>query len=93
MKNHWYIYIVQTTNNKHYVGITNNIRRRLEEHWNGKGSKFLKANKPKDIKIITSAINRSEAMKIENKIKKLKPKKKMELFCYSPFERDLIPKE
>jgi predicted GIY-YIG superfamily endonuclease len=56
------------------------IKRRIKEHFNDRGSKFLKGNKPKSFKVITSAFSRSDAMAVEKKIKKLPHEKKEAIF-------------
>lgn len=76
----WFLYIILTTNNKLYTGITTDLERRFNEHKNSKkGAKFFRSHTPK--KIIHSEIfsNRSEASKRESYIKSLTRKQKDEL--------------
>ena len=42
----YYTYIILTVNNKLYCGYTNDLEIRFQEHLNGTGAKFLRANKP-----------------------------------------------
>lgn len=44
------IYVLELHNNKYYIGKTNNIEKRFEQHINGNGSLWTKLHKP--IKII-----------------------------------------
>jgi len=47
------IYILKLTNNKYYIGYTNDIAKRINEHFEGNGSSFTKKYKPiQIIKII-----------------------------------------
>lgn len=41
-----YIYCIKLENNKYYVGRTNNIERRMNEHLNNNGSEWTKIHKP-----------------------------------------------
>jgi len=52
MDNHNYCVYIMTnrTNTVLYTGVTNNLRRRIEEHKNGKGGKFT--SKYKIIKLV-----------------------------------------
>lgn len=47
-----FIYILELENNKYYVGKTNNINFRLEEHFSNNGSQWTKTYKPLRIKNI-----------------------------------------
>ena len=41
-----YVYILECSNGKYYTGSTNDLERRLFEHWNGDGSNFTKKYPP-----------------------------------------------
>ena len=68
----WFIYILLCNDNSLYTGITNNMSNRLDKHNSGKGSKYCRARLPVTLKAFWYADNRSEASKLEIKIKKLK---------------------
>ena len=73
----YYIYIIRCEDNKLYTGITTDYKRRFLEHKSGiKGAKFTKAFKPKKIEVLYKTDSRSNALKLENKIKKLPKIKK-----------------
>ncbi len=78
----FYTYIIETTNSKggikYYTGSTNNLKKRVKLHKAGKGAKFCKGKKCRLLYYVTFN-TRGEAMKRENKIKKMSPKKKREL--------------
>jgi len=43
----WHVYVLESLKNKRlYIGYTNNLRRRLEEHNKGIGGEYTKNNKP-----------------------------------------------
>jgi putative endonuclease len=67
-----YVYILKSEiNNRYYVGSTNNIERRLEEHNKGE-SKYTKLTKPFSIVFYQEFENIRIARQVEYKIKKYK---------------------
>jgi len=68
----WYVYIVECSDNTYYTGITNDIEKRLSKHNSGKGAKYTRKRGPVKLLWSTESENRSEASKLEYKIKKLK---------------------
>ncbi len=70
----WFVYIIETPRGQYYCGTTNNLKRRLEQHRTGKGSKYLKRNGVKCMVWSAAAPDRSEACKCETHIQGL-PKK------------------
>ena len=79
MKN-YYVYILLTENNTLYCGYTDNIEKRFQQHLEGLGAKYTKANKP--VKIVWSKEfkTKSEALKEEYRIKhKMSRQEKLEL--------------
>ncbi|MDD4527335.1 MAG: GIY-YIG nuclease family protein [Candidatus Margulisbacteria bacterium] len=69
-----YVYILECEDNSYYVGIAKDLQKRLTNH--GKGSKYTKAKKPKQLVYVEDAEN---AYKREPEIKKLTRQKKTEL--------------
>jgi putative endonuclease len=65
-----YVYIILTHYNTFYTGITNNMLRRWKEHVKGQSS-YLSKFKPKEVVYTASCVNRSEAHRLEVKIKRL----------------------
>ncbi len=68
----YYVYLIQsvgTKKNKTYVGYTNNLKRRISLHNDGKGAKATKGFKWK-LLYQKKFYNKSEAMSYEYKIKK-----------------------
>jgi len=78
--NNWFLYLIRCKNGRLYTGITTDVERRFEEHRNGKkkGSKYLRGKAPLKLVMKKKVGNRSMALKIEAKVKKL-PKTKKEL--------------
>lgn len=75
----WQVYILKLANGAYYVGITNNLPKRMKTHKIGKGSKCVKAHLPFVLIYTEDAKNRSEASKREAAIKKMTRKNKEKL--------------
>ena len=45
----YYVYLILTVTNKLYCGYTDDVERRYKLHCSGKGAKFTRANKPKEL--------------------------------------------
>ncbi|MDH4129664.1 MAG: GIY-YIG nuclease family protein, partial [Spirochaetota bacterium] len=44
--NDWYVYLLECSDGSLYCGCTNDIKRRVEEHSNGNGSKYTRSRLP-----------------------------------------------
>ena len=75
----WYVYIVECNDASLYTGITNDIDKRIKKHNSGKGAKYTKTRLPVKLKIKFEANDRSEASKLEYKIKQLSRQEKLKL--------------
>lgn len=75
----WYVYILRCMDNSLYTGITTDVKRRYKEHIMGKGAKYTRVKKPIKIEKIIECDSRSEATKLELKIKKMKKLEKEKL--------------
>ena len=71
----YYVYILKCEGDILYTGIATDYKRRFEEHSNvngsKKGAKFTKSHKPEKIVAVWKTKNRSEATKLESRIKQL----------------------
>ena len=82
----YYVYMIRCSDNSLYSGITTDLERRFKEHTkkDGKGAKYTRA---KDVVSVACAwvtdSGRSDASKLEARLKKL-PKEKKEILCKSP---------
>lgn len=77
----WYVYLIQSqVDSSIYTGITTDVDRRLKEHnASSKGAKYTKTRRPFILLTSFEAESRSEASKLEYKIKKLTHKQKIKL--------------
>jgi len=71
----WNLYMIRCGDGSLYTGITTDVPRRLREHENNdnknKGAKALRGKQPLTLAYQISAGNRSDALKLEYKIKQL----------------------
>ncbi|MCD7780087.1 MAG: GIY-YIG nuclease family protein [Candidatus Gastranaerophilales bacterium] len=76
----YYVYLILTVNNKLYCGYTDNVEKRYKLHFEGKGAKFTKANKPLKLVYTKEFKTKQEAQKEEYRIKQLTRKQKELLY-------------
>lgn len=75
-----FIYILLTENNTLYCGYTDDVEKRFQQHAEGKGAKYTRANKPVKIVYQKEFETKSKALKEEYRIKhKLSRAQKLEL--------------
>jgi putative endonuclease len=72
----WFVYLVQCIDNTYYIGITNNLDKRIEAHNTGGGAKYTRGRRPVKLIKSISVSSKSEALKLEIKWKKMPKSKK-----------------
>ncbi len=75
----WSVYILRLSDDSLYTGITKDIERRLEQHREGKGSKYVRSRLPCELVYKENMDTKSEALKREAEIKKYSKDEKEEL--------------
>jgi ribonuclease HI len=75
----WCVYVLKCSNNAFYIGSTNNLERRLKEHEQGRGSKFVRSWRPFEAVKTVSCKNAGEARSLEYHLKKLTRTRKIEV--------------
>ena len=75
----WCVYILKCSDNTYYTGITNNIKRRIQQHETNKGAKYTKGRGPFLLVYQDKCNNRGEASQKEFSIKKLTLSEKINL--------------
>jgi putative endonuclease len=73
----WVVYLVRCSDNSLYCGISNDIRSRLIEHNSGKGARYTRSRGPVELVGIGPEMTKSEALKLEYRIKQLPADKKI----------------
>jgi len=74
----WCVYVLKCSNNAFYIGLTNNIERRLKEHAQGRGSKFVRSWRRFELVKTVSCKDAGDARSLEHHLKKLTRNKKIE---------------
>ncbi|MBT4666955.1 MAG: GIY-YIG nuclease family protein [Opitutae bacterium] len=73
----WSVYLVRCKDDSLYAGVALDVHRRLEEHREGKrGAKYLRGRAPLELVLRRELGDRSLALKVELRIKKLSRKAK-----------------
>ena len=77
----WSVYQLECSDRSIYTGICKgDINRRMREHQDGKGSKYVRSRLPFELKWSKSGFTASEALKEEYRIKSLTPEEKRKLW-------------
>ena len=73
----WVAYLVRCSDNSLYCGISNDLKKRLLEHNTGKGAKYTRSRRPVKLVGVSSELTKSDALKLEYKIKQLQAHRKI----------------
>ena len=74
----WCVYVLRCRNNSLYIGMTNNLEKRIEKHNLGIGSKFVRSWRPFDLVKTIPCESAGEARRLESELKRLPRRKKIE---------------
>ena len=72
----WHLYMVRTAAGHLYTGISNDVPRRFAQHQAGRGAKALKGKGPLQLVFQCEAGDRSQASKLEYRLKQLNKSQK-----------------
>ena len=86
----WYLYVVRTGKGSLYTGIATDIERRLTEHRNGIGSKYLRSQKSLTLVYRAHFVDRSTALRVEGALKKLRKDRKETIVSRQPTASELV---
>ncbi|MBR4627823.1 MAG: GIY-YIG nuclease family protein [Ruminococcus sp.] len=77
----YYVYIIRCTGGLLYTGITNDVERRMSEHFGQteKCAKYTRSHQAEALEALWSAPDRSHASRLEYRIKQLPKAKKLRL--------------
>jgi len=91
----YYVYIIKCSGNTLYTGITNDIDRRMNEHFGRteKCAKFTRSHKAISLEALWSCENRSIASKLEYRIKRLTKEQKSALIADNSIFSQLFGEE
>ncbi len=78
----WFVYIIKCADETLYTGITTDIQRRLSEHNSSeKWAKYTKMRRPVEMVFSQVCDDRSQASKLEYKIKKYTKQQKLTIIA------------
>lgn len=75
----WIVYLLECKDETIYCGITNNLEKRIIAHNQGKGAKYTRGRLPVKIVYHQTVKTKSEALKLEIRIKKMSKSEKLSL--------------
>jgi putative endonuclease len=73
----WIVYILRCSDGSFYTGATNYLEKRLKDHNRGMASKYTRSRRPVALLATSVDMNKSEALRLEIKIKRLPKIKKI----------------
>jgi putative endonuclease len=67
----YFVYIIETEDGTYYTGMTNDLARRFSEHVSNssRSASYLRMHRPAYVVHITECERRSDAMRLENRLK------------------------
>ena len=75
-KKEWVVYLIRCSDESLYCGITNNLKNRLVAHNSGRGAKYTKSRRPVELVAASSEMTKSDALKLEYRVKQAPASKK-----------------
>ena len=79
-----YTYIVKCSDGSLYTGWTNDLKKRIRAHNDGKGAKYTKSRRPVVLAYYEEFQTKEEAMRREREIKQLDREQKMKMIREGP---------
>jgi putative endonuclease len=67
----WFLYMIECENGSIYTGIATDVAARYAAHVSGKGAKYTRANKPRELLLAVRYQDRSTASRAEYEFKQL----------------------
>lgn len=75
----WFVYLVQCRDGSLYTGISTDVLRRVAAHNEGKGARYTRARRPVRLVFIDARTDKSDALRTEIAIKRMRPTEKRDL--------------
>ena len=89
----WIVYLVRCSDKSLYCGISNDYKNRLIEHNSGRGAKYTRSRRPVELVGISAEMKKSEALKLEYRIKQLPAGKKLSELLRKENEMTILRKD
>jgi putative endonuclease len=90
---YWIVYLVRCSDKTLYCGISNDLKSRLLEHNSGKGAKYTRPRRPVELVGISPEMTKSEALKLEYRVKQLPADKKITEIKREEIEMPILKKD
>ena len=88
-ENNWIVYLLRCSDNSLYCGISNGLKSRLINYNSGKGAKYTRSRKPVESVGASHEMTKSEALKLEYRIKRLPADNKISELVKKSVEREI----
>ena len=75
----WYVYLLRCGNGDLYIGVTNDLERRLQQHQSGRGGWFTKITQPVELMYHEVYNSEDQAQRRETQLKGWSRRKKLAL--------------
>ena len=89
----FYLYILKCSDDSYYVGHTDDIEQRIDEHYRGENHCYTSSRRPLKLVYVTEFAERDEAFDAERQIKKWTRKKKEALIREDWYELQKLAKK
>lgn len=76
----WCVYLLLCANGALYAGISNRPQVRLAAHLAGKGAKYTRSHRAREMRIVACCLDRSAASKLERVLKRMTAAQKRALW-------------
>lgn len=80
----WSVYLIECRDGSLYTGVAVDVARRFREHVAGKGARYTRAHPPRRLAAVIAAADRSDALRAEARIKRLRTADKHRLCGLHP---------
>lgn len=75
----WFVYVLLCKDNSLYTGFSNNLKKRLIDHKNGKGGRYTRSHLPVSLIYSEKLPTKTDALKREREIKSWTRQEKIKL--------------
>lgn len=86
----WHVYVVRTRDGSLYTGVTTDVARRLTEHRDGAGARYLRGRGPLEIVYRRKVGERGLALRVEWRLKQKSRADKQAIVAARPSRRVLL---
>ncbi len=83
----WQVYLLKCGDGTLYCGITSDLNTRIKEHNDGTGAKYTRGRGPLTLVAATPLMSKSDALRLEIKIKKQPAAKKVPMLKKQAYNR------